>query len=71
LVRKTTQDKRDDEEQERERSLSEDWWKTKIGEMRRLVENEYGSPEGTTFRRMNGAKQKSSEKSKYGSEKVV
>lgn len=26
LVRKTTQDKRDYEEQERERSLNEDWW---------------------------------------------
>lgn len=40
LVRKTTQDKRDYEEQERERSVSEDWWKTKIGEKRRLLESE-------------------------------
>ena len=31
LVRKTTQDKRDYEEQECERSVSEDWWKAKIG----------------------------------------
>ena len=59
LVRKTTQDKRDYEEQERERSVSEDCWKTKIGGKRmigvkrRLVENECRSPEGTKFRRMN------------------
>lgn len=31
LVRKTTQDKGDYEEQECERSVSEDWWKAKIG----------------------------------------
>ena len=40
LVRKTTQDKRDYEEQECERSVSEDWWKAKIGGKRRLVESE-------------------------------
>ena len=40
LVRKTTQYKRDYEEQERERSVSEDWWKTKIGGKRRLLESE-------------------------------
>ena len=40
LVRKTTQDKRDYEEQDRERSVSEGWWKTKIGEKRRLLERE-------------------------------
>ena len=46
----------------RERNVSVDCWKTKIGGTRRLVENECRSPEGTKFRRMNGAKQKSSEK---------
>jgi hypothetical protein len=40
LVRKTTQDKRTYEEQECERSVSEDWWNAKIGEKQRLVENE-------------------------------
>ena len=62
---------------------SEDWWKTKITGKLRLVKNECRSPEGTKFRRMNGAKQKSSEKkqmweqikscrkSKYGSETKV
>ena len=40
LVRKTTQDKRDYEKQECEKSLSEGWWKTKIGEKRRLLERE-------------------------------
>ena len=58
LVRKTTQDKGDYEEQECERSVSEDWCKTKIGGKRRLLENECRSPEGSKFRRMNGAKQK-------------
>ena len=58
LVRKTTQNKRDYEEQECERSVNEDCWKTKIGGKRRLVENECRSPEGTKFRRMNGANQK-------------
>ena len=54
LVRKTTQDKRDYEEQECERSVSEDCWKTKICGKRRFVENECRSrPEGTKFRRMN------------------
>ena len=53
LVRKTTQDKRDYEEQECERSVSEDYWNAKIGRKRRLVENECRSPEGTKFRRMN------------------
>ena len=60
LVRKTTQDKRDYEEQECGRFVSEDWCKTKIGGKRmigvkrRLVENECRSrPEGKKFRRMN------------------
>ena len=54
LVRKTTQDKRDYEEQECERFVSEDWCKAKIGVKRRLVENECRSrPEGKKFRRMN------------------
>lgn len=55
---KTTQDKRDYEEQKCEKSLSEDCWNAKIAGMRRFVENECRSPEGTKFRRMNGAKQK-------------
>ena len=58
LVRKTTQDKGDYEEQECERSVSEDCWNAKIGVKRRLLENECRSPEGTKFRRMNGANQK-------------
>ena len=39
LVRKTTQDKRDYEEQECERSVSEDWWKARIDGKRRLLES--------------------------------
>ena len=36
LVRKTTQDKRDYEKQECERSVSEDWWKTKVAGTRMI-----------------------------------
>ena len=68
LVRKTTQDKRDYEEQERERSVSEDWCKTKIG-VKRMQEsrrNEVSADEWSESKVVGkanvGANQKSSER---------
>ena len=55
---KTTQDKRDYEEQKCEKSLSEDWWKAKIGGKRMIDGKRMQESEGTKFRIKNEAKQK-------------